>query len=417
MQYEYQLTSLRSDEMTPYLFEGDWGSMNGFYENSSNSFLSNFWAKSYNTIARTNLVLKYIDNVTDPVKKPIFQGEAKFIRAHMLFNLVRLWGDVPLITERITYNATDQFKRTPADQVYTQIISDLQDASTNLPAAWASVSTGRITKYAAKAMLAKVYITRKDYADAKPLIDEVIASNAYQLLPNYADIFSLSSEMNKEILYFVGFKAAASGEGEAFTYEYSAKGAVRGFQPQLELLNLYAPGDKRYAASISNASGSLIANKYVDPTAPIRDAGNDLVILRYADVLLMKSEINAMLNTSAVANPAAMSDQDFLDILAPWNQVRIRAGVEPYAKESFTGATDLLSALMNERFVEFAFENMRWYDLLRTTTPAQLAAYMNAHFIANGRPTYTMKPTQVLMAIPQTDIDLASGNLSQNPGY
>ncbi len=417
MQFEYQLTSLRSDEMSPSLFEGDWGSMDGFYETSANSFLSNFWAKSYNSIARANLVLKYIDNVTDAAKKPVFEGEAKFIRAHMLFNLVRLWGDVPLVTERISYNATEQFKRTPADQVYAQIIRDLEDAVAYLPASWPAVSTGRITRYAAEAMLATVHLTRNNYAAAKPLLDDVIAANAYQLLPNPADIFSLSNEMNKEEIYFIGYKAAASGEGQEFSYEYSPIGAVRGFIPQQELLSLFAPGDKRYDASITNTGSLLLCNKYKDPTAPMRDAGNDLIVIRYAEVLLMKAEVNARLNAAALSDPAAMSDQDSLDILGPWNEVRIRAGVEPYLKSSFAGSSELLQKLMDERFVEFCFENKRWYDLLRTKTPAELAAHMNTHFDVNGRPSFTMKETQALMAVPQGDIDLAKGQLTQNPGY
>lgn len=417
MQWEYQLTSLRSDDMSPYKFEGDWGSMNGFYENSSNSFLINFWSASYNTIARANLVLKYINNVTDPVKKPIFQGEAEFIRAHMYFNLVRLWGDVPLVTERIAYNDENAFKRVPAAQVYTKIISDLQDAVANLPTSWPSASTGRITKYAAEAMLAKVYLTQKDYASAKPLIDDIIASNAYQLLPNYADIFSLNNEMNKEELYFIGYKSASNGEGEAFTYEYSPKGAVTGFKPSVELLSLFAPNDTRLAASIYYYNGSPFCNKYQDPTAPIRDAGNDVIVFRYAEILLMKAEINANLNTTAMADPANMSDQDSLDILAPWNQVRIRAGVLPYQKSSFSDLPTLMDSLMSERNIEFCFENKRWYDLLRTKTASELVSLMNAHFILNGNSTYSMKPTQTLMAIPQSDINLANGNLTQNPGY
>ena len=417
MQWEYQLTDLRSDDMSPYKFEGDWGSMNGFYENSSNSFLINFWSASYNTIARTNLVLKYINNVTDPAKKSIFQGEAKFIRAHMLFNLVRLWGDVPLITERIAYNAEDQFKRVAAADVYTQIVSDLQNAVANCPTSWPSASRGRITKYAAEAMLAKVYLTQKNYASAKPLIDDIIASKAYQLLPNYADIFSITNELNKEILYSIQYKSASNGEGEAFTYEYSPKGAVTGFKPSVELLRLFAANDTRYAASIFYYNGSPFCNKYQDPTAPIRDAGNDVIVFRYSEILLMKSEINANLNTAAMANPANMSGQDSMDILAPWDQVRIRAGVSPYQKSSFTGLPMLMDSLISERNIEFCFENKRWYDLLRTKTASELVSLMNAHFILNGHPSYSMKPTQTLLAIPQSDINLANGNLTQNPGY
>lgn len=418
MQFEYQLTSLRSDEMAPYNFEGDWGGINGFYEKSSNSFLINFWSASYNTIARANLVLKYIDNVTDAGKKAIFQGEAKFIRAHMFFNLVRLWGDVPLITERIAYNDEPKFKRVAAADVYTQIISDLQDAIANCPTIWPSASKGRITKYAAEAMLANVYLTQKNYAAAKPLVDDIIASNAYQLLPNYADIFSLDNEMNKEILYSIGYAAATNGEGERFTFNYSPRGATTGFKPEQELLNLFAPNDQRLAVSVFYNNGlPYCTTKFQDPTAPAGDAGNDIIVIRYSEVLLMKAEINANLNTDAMADPANMSDQDSLDILSPFNRVRIRAGVVPYSKSSFTDLSSFMDKLLNERLIEFCFENKRWYDLLRTKTASDLVSLMDAHFILNGHSNLSMKPTQTLMAIPQSDINLSDGNLTQNPGY
>ncbi|MEJ7626059.1 MAG: RagB/SusD family nutrient uptake outer membrane protein [Ferruginibacter sp.] len=416
MQFEYKLTSLRDDDMTPYNLEGDWGALDGFYESSGNDFVRDFWARSYNVIARTNLVLKYIDNVTDATKKNTFQGEAKFIRGHMHFNLVRLYGDVPLITERIAYDANDNFKRISQADVYTQIISDLQDASTNLPATWAAASKGRLTKWAAKAMLAKVYLTRKNYAGAKTLIDEVIASGSYQLMPAYADVFSLSTELSNEVLYAVSYKAASNGEGQQFTYEYSRNGAVKGFKPQKEIINLIIATDLRKATSIGGTSSAPVSNKFIDATAPVRDAGNDLIIIRYSDVLLMKSEINANLNTTALGNPAAMTTQDSLDILAPWNQVRARAGLTAKKKNSYTGLTTFIEDLFTERRIEFCFENQRWYDLLRSKTPAEIVSIMNAHFLFNAR-TNTMQPYQTLMPIPQRDINLSNGILTQNPGY
>ncbi len=97
--------------------------------------------------------------------------------------------------------------------------------------------------------------------------------------------------------------------------------------------------------------------------------------------------------------------------------MRIRAGVARYQKSSFSDLPTLMDGLLAERNIEFCFENKRWYDLLRTKTATELVSLMNAHFILNGNPTFSMQPYQTLMAIPQSDINLANGNLTQNPGY
>ena len=335
----------------------------------------------------------------------------------MHFNLVRLWGDVPLITERINFDEKDKFRRVPVADVYTQIIADLQDAASSLPASWPTASKGRITKWAAKAMLAKVYLTLKNYAAAKTLIDEVIASGSAQLLPAYADVFSLTTEMSKEVIYAVGYKAASNGEGQEFTYEYSRNGAVKGFKPQSEILSFIVTADLRRPTTIGGTTSTPVCNKYIDATAPRRDAGNDLIIIRYSDILLMKSEINANLNSTAMANPAAMTTQDSLDILAPWNQVRARAGLAAKKKADYSGLTSFMDGLLRERFMELCFENHRWYDLLRTKTAAEIVSIMNVHHTLNGRPTYMMQQHQALMPVPQRDIDLSNGLMTQNPGY
>ena len=415
MQGEYGLTEMRSDMYTPANREGEWGAIEDFTESSTNDFVRLTWQQSYTTIGRANLVLKYLNNVSDANKKKIFEGEAKMARAHMYFNLVRLWGDVPLITDVVAYNASEQFKRKPKSDVYALIISDLQSAVANLPATWPSAEAGRLTSGAARTMLAKVYMTLGQYNDAKPLIDAVVSSSAYQLLLNYADVFSLANEMNKEIIYAVRYKAGANGEGQAFTFDFSSRGSVKGMKPTADFMNLYVTADSvRRKTSVTGSGSNIFVGKFQDPTAADRDAGNDWIVTRLADVILMQGETNARLYAGAWG--PAMSDADSALIIGPINRIRTRAGsgVVRKRKTDYADLNAYLTDLMRERKIELAFENHRWYDLLRWGN-AQSA--MTTHFAAIGRTGSVMKPYQHIYPIPQREIDVSNGVMTQNPGY
>jgi hypothetical protein len=415
MQGEYGLTEMRSDMYTPANREGEWGAIEDFSESSTNDFVRLTWQQSYATIGRANLVLKYLNNVTDDSKKKIFEGEAKMARAHMYFNLVRLWGDVPLITEIVPYNAADQFMRRPKSDVYALIISDLQTAIAHLPAAWSSAESGRMQAGAARTMLAKVYMTLGQYSDAKPLIDAVVTAPGYQLLPNYADVFSLANEMNKEIIYAIRYKAGANGEGQAFTFDFSSRGSVKGMKPTADHMSLYVTADSvRRKTSVTGSGSNVFVGKFQDPTAADRDAGNDWIVTRLADVILMQGETNARLYGGAWG--AAMSDADSAQIIGPVNRIRTRAGTGMVRKKKtdYTSLNAYLTDLMRERKIELAFENHRWYDLLRW---GNAQAAMTAHFTAIGRTGSVMKPHQHLYPIPQREIDVSNGIMTQNPGY
>lgn len=414
IQEEYKLTELRSDMETPSNQEGEWGALENFTETATNDFVRLFWQLSYNTIGRCNLVLKYLDNVTDSAKKQQFEGEARFIRAHMYFNLVRLWGEVPLVTEQIGYNDAEQFKRKPVADIYALVIGDLQTAVSKLPAARPSAELGRITVATANAMLGKAYLTRKQYSEARPFIDAVAADPNYQLLPSYPDVFSLNNEMNREIIYAVRYKSGANGEGQAFTFDFSNRGTVKGIKVTADMMQLYTPEEAvRKAASVSGSGNNTFVGKYQDPTAADRDAGNDWIVERLPDVLLMQSEINARL----YAGPwgAAMSDADSAGILGPVNRIRIRAGLTTTRKKTDAPSlNDYMALLMQERKTELAFENYRWYDLLRWGIAESV---MNAHFAAIGRTGSSMKPHQAVLPIPQREIDVSQGAITQNQGY
>ena len=399
---EIVLSELRSDNMAPNLLEGDWGSVETFTETPNNDFVGTFWRTAYASIARANIVLKYLDNVTDADKKARFEGEAKFARALMHFDLVRLFGDVPLATATLTSGASQELRRRPTAEVYAQIIDDLQIAVAQLPATWEAVNVGRATKGAAQTLLAKVYLTQGNYAAARPLLESIISSGTFQLLPSYATVFAPGNEMNREIIFAIRYKTASNGEGQGFSYDLSKDGNLRG-KPPVDFQALYLTSDSRLAVSTTGTGNNMFVNKFADAanTGSRRDSGTDWIVLRYADVLLMYAEVLNELNDT----PGA---------LTRLNSIRTRAGVPIYATTPTPSKATVQANIETERRLELAFEDHRWYDLLRT---GRASAVMNAHFQAIGRPNVNVPTYRLLYPIPQREIDLSNGVITQNQGY
>jgi len=404
---EFKLTEIRADNTSGVSLEGDWGAIKFFRDAPSNFFLLDFWQRSYNTIARCNLVLKYLDNVTDPVKKKYFEGEAKFIRSLMYFNLVRLYGDVPLLTASIKYNDFEKFKRISKAQIYTQLKTDLLTSVDACPPSWPTAQLARATRGASQALLAKVYLTLKDYPNAKLQLDPLVGTNfkgsTYQLNPSYAAIFSTASEMSKEIIFAVRYKASANGEGNSFSYEYSNNGDARNVKASAPYQALFEAADVRKASTFNSANG--LCTKFLDATAPQRDAGNDFPVIRFADVLLMSAE---------VANELSATPGN--DVLTPLNEVRGRAVASIYNATNLNTKEAARAAILKERKLEFGFENQRWYDLVRLEE-SNTISILNAYLVATGNSNITVPAFRLIYPIPQTEIDLSKGNLSQNTGY
>jgi hypothetical protein len=402
---EFKLTEIRADNTSGVSLEGDWGAIKFFRDAPSNFFLLDYWQRAYNTIARCNLVLKYINNVSDPVKKRNFEGEAKFIRSLMYFNLVRLYGDVPLLTESIKFDDFEKFKRISKAEIYTQIKKDLLTSVDYCPSAWPTAQVARVTKGASQALLANAYLTLKEYENAKvqltPLLGTNFKGGTYALNPSYSAIFSITSEMSKEILFAVRYKASANGEGNSFSYEYSNNGDARNVKASTPYQALFEANDVRKATTFNAANG--LCTKFLDATAPQRDAGNDFPVIRFADVLLMYAEASNEL----LASPN-------IDVLGPLNEVRARAVASQYTTLSTKEAAR--EAIFKERKLEFGFENSRWYDLVRMDQ-ASTISILNAYLTSTGNPNITVPAFRLIFPIPQTEIDLSKGNLKQSPGY
>jgi hypothetical protein len=414
--YDYVIAGLRSDDSYISDAEGDMNQIDGFGENTSNSYIASYWQNSYYVIKQCNTVLKYLNNVTDATSKANFEGEVKFLRAHMYFNLVRLWGAVPLVTSAVAYNDPALYQKADTAGVYAQIIADLTVAMQQLPGSWDVTEAGRVNSYAAKGMLAKVQLTRKNYAAARVLLQDLVTTpGPCQLLPSFKSVFGTGNEMNAEILYAVRFKSNANGVGNFFTYDLDKLTGAVGFRSASDYRGRYVTADsvRKNTTFLIYASttGSLSyydGGKYQDAGSLKYDGGADFVVLRYADILLMYAEVvNEMDGTDAGPAPA--------DALTQFNRIRTRAGVPVYTATSSAVKTRdaFRTAIKAERRLEFGIEDQRWFDLLRWNDAVTV---MNAHFVTRGL-TATMAAYQVLYAIPQREIDISNGVLKQNTGY
>ncbi|QHV93909.1 RagB/SusD family nutrient uptake outer membrane protein [Spirosoma endbachense] len=391
----------------------------------SNTFISNY-AGAYSGINRSNIVLGRLPGISmDESLKKRYIAEAKFLRALHYFNLVRLYGDVPIVTTETTSLDGLAVSRDPADKVYELIEADLKEAESVLPKTYPASESGRATQGAAKGMLARVYLTRAGttagspyWAQAAAKAKEVMDLGVYDLYANFADAFAISARGGKENIFEIqnltDVKGHTLGRGygvrSAPIYPGTGSGIAR---PSPSLFNLYSDKDTRKAVTfltsyVYNGVTTTLSSTDPDFTKAIAFQklwdkpaktleGTSIPILRYSDVLLMYAE---------ATNEA--SNGPTTDAYAALNKVRTRAGLTalsglPYAQ--------FKEAVWLERRLELTFENSRRFDLIRTGRLLDAVKAENS-FARNA----TIQPFHVLMPIPQTDMD-ANPNLKQNPGY
>jgi hypothetical protein len=399
-----ELPSDNTFDEVPANDNGIFGQMDEFKLITSNEGVASIWADAYVAIQRANVVLARIESVSfaKAETKAARTGEMKFIRALVYFNLVQLFGDVPLVTEE-TVNPYDYFGqgRAGKGQIYAQVEQDLAEAIVGLPAS--SSQKGRVLKTAAQALLGKVYLTLGRYADAKAQLDAVVASGKHRLLDKPEDVFSATNESNAEIIFAVQFASGVNGnrEGSGAFQQFSPSGTVSGAKghnlPTRSFYALYTDADLRKTAYVGTTSAGVPFSKKLKlPTTAPNDGGSDWVVLRYADVLLMLAEAENELNNPAAAAPLL-------------NQVRTRAGLPATAAAT---QAELREAIELERRLELIGEGHRWFDLLRT---GKAISTMNAWFAEQAIPI-TISAKNLLMPIPQSQID-TDPTLTQNPGY
>lgn len=465
LETEWMMTELRSDVSK----QGSPGStsvtnielndLNTYLENSSHSQVYNYWFYTYKNIRSANYVLRSLGvkyaNGQITLEEPTAQmeegqrkqlaGEALFIRAYHYFNLVRLFGGVFILTNAEDPAALKSMNRSSVEDCYKLITADLQAAgnwlNTKTYSAMAQEDLGRATVWAARSLLAKVYLTINRPADALPLLDDVINNSGYDLLANYADVFSISNEMNKEILFAVRYKAGGLGLGNYMANSFAAlnsgsaivngNGSGLNYPTDNMVAKYIVPAsgfaDKRKAATIDKYNTLNYVKKFLSPVMLKGDAENDFPVIRFSDVLLMKAE-------------ALGFDPASVNII---NRIRARAGAGTYpgtgnfsaafylypasGSEAITSAS-FLTKLLDERRIELAFENHRLFDLTRTgqfvtTMQAYYASEYDTHYkkfkpailLTDLQSNITIRP---LLPIPQRELDTNNEiAIDQNAGF
>lgn len=437
MTIEWALSELRSDntrmnstsstnDAFMQLLALDLGTMD-----ASNPNIRTYWEATYQNINNCNTVLNpnTLSVVTNEQKRTQFEGEALFIRSYHYFNLVRLFGPTFLVTEEISMEESVKKERSTVDATYTQIIDDLKRAVIDLEnVTYGKEDLGRANILAAKSLLAKVYLTRKLYGDALPLLRDVVTAKGESLPVPYADIFDINKEMNDEILFTIRYKSGSLGIGSSFANTFAPQNSgtcvITGSgdgknYPTNELASCYKTGDIRKNVSMAEnyrdeskpnpIIPAAYIKKYLSQVTVRYDAENDWPIIRYADVVLMYAEV-----LNETSGPEAG--------LKYLNLVRTRAKLPAIESPVVTTRYAFRTLLEDERRMELAFENHRWFDLLRWGKAKEV---VNKHIhqlewaFYSG---YTSTPGdlqdyQLILPIPQSVIDNNPGVITQNPNY
>jgi len=421
----YIMTECPADLLAPLLTQNQERiDMYKLQYTATNPEITNWWQNSYKLISRANDVIAKVPgiNMDIPTRNHIV-GNAYFLRALAYFDLVRSFGDVPLLLHPITSPGDSSLfpKRTAAAAVYTQIISDLKYAETNcfpepkIPTAY----KGEVSSGAASAMLARVYLQRASTAYADPADNQnalnecnaVISSGVYSLMPNYSDVFNWNKKYypaQTEVIFAVQFGSNNSGTTQNITVRMFSPSGLGGSGSFVANTNFWNNGYPAYDNirknwNLSDTAGGKIVtpyiHKYRDPSW-VQGSNNsqmNWIVLRYADVLEMQSEA---MNNVDPTNAAKFNGV---------NTVLARAGIPTQYQYSFANVasqSDFIDTLVKERARELCVEGHRRWDLIRLGAYQQVEAGIGM----------TLQPDYYLMPIPQTELD-ANPNLTQNVGF
>jgi SusD family. len=370
-----------------------------FTNDASNNYSNQMYYESYRGISRANIVLGRIDqSALSQEAKDRVKGEALFLRAFYYFKLVRYFGGVPLYLQEVTNEEEAFLPRSPRAEVYAQIIADAQQAIGLLKAPASFPQSGYATKGAATMLLADVYATIGQYAEAETLLLS-LGTMGYDLLDNYADVFSTANKNSRESIFEVQFmEGLEAGMQSNFIYIFLPKCYNTGIitfgvptrntatdggggwnTPTQDLIEAYEPGDPRLEASIGIAEGTYDGSyyftleadksvvgyqapegkvgvpyikKYLNPHSNPNNTDDNWPVYRYADALLLLAEVQ---NEQGKTGEA----------LVHLNRVRSRA-MPDAVPVTANSQEELRERILHERRVELAFENKRWFDLIRS---------------------------------------------------
>lgn len=373
-----------------------------FTEKPSNGILSSYWANFNNNVYRCNLLLDQIDgaNFAENLKKQ-YKGEAMFIRALNYFNMYRIWGGVPATKHVVSAAEALKVARYSDEQMFDLIAGDLKEIVDNnyLPETYSSADMGRATSGAAKALLGKVYLTFHKWTEAKDILSQLIGK--YQLVSPIAQVFNVDNKNNNEIIFAVHFNKEIEGEGHS--YWYNLTNASDDTNQTSSLLNTFPTGDARkdLITYVQVEKNVRLMNKFYDTKSPtFKTVGNDQILLRYADVLLMYAEALNEIQYDASEGSLALK---YL------NAVRQRAGISNLTAKQLPTQEKFRKGILVERQREFPYEGQRWFDLERM-------GFAKSVMAENG---VEIKDYQLLFPIPQQEIEKVGDKsiLWQNPGY
>lgn len=361
-----------------------------------NQVFSAYWNDFYKWISLANQVLDLIDDATfDNVIKDNLKGQALFIRAYSYWWLARLYGDACIHLKPVASVEEASVSLSPQTDIIAQVISDATLASTLLKNK-ATQEAGRVTSGAAKMLLGDVYMWQKEWSNAETQLMSL--KNEYSLMPNYTDVTDPVKKNNAESIFEIQYSSVLSAFANSvvysmFPFPFSADSlkAMTGISnpqsltkgvglaiPTPELIALYEPGDKRFAASIKyvhDIDGVVIPMciKYLHAHNLINQSNENMPVYRYAETLLFLAE---------AINEQGGRTGEALEYL---NQVRNRAGLD---NTTASTQSEIRDAVLKERQIELAFEGKRWFDLVRTGKAIEVITAYGARVIANPQNYY-----------------------------
>ncbi len=430
----WMIEEIPSDNTTTGGNDPDFSPIDDFTTNADNPVVLEYWTEHYKLVTLSNQILTFIPDIEmDEGHKTSILSEAFFLRAYAYFDLVRIFGEVPIIRNVPSVDSDLNVFRDPVDAVYDLIIDDLSAAINGLPNKRSSVDLGRASADAARALLAKVYLTIEEYGLSMELCREIIASGRYSLTASYDENWLRDkSDNNEESIWQIQYVGCGPGDtgnalqaffapwGQDITGNTDGWGSQIPTSPSIDnpgttirdafsqddlrkYHTIMTPGDfypmikaseGGYTYPNSGASrGQANIKKYVIGSGPdvcFMSTPQNQHAIRYADVLLTLTEASARTSGGITVTP---------DVVMAFNEIRRRAGLSDVGNVS-------IEMLFQERRLEFAFENHRWFDLLRR---GDVKLTMQLH----GK---QFQDHNILFPIPSAEISI-NPNLTQNTGY
>lgn len=392
-----------------------------YYIRTNNGLLENAWETCYNAIFICNNAIFHLENsvvsFNDPNLRERLIAEATLVRSLIFFNMVRVWGGIPLPLKPLSPEEGYEYLRESTEVVYQQIINDLQYAKNNLPESYTGSDVGRVTKYGASAILAKLFLTIGNTQNAANELKEIIDSGKFSLdangdgnvnIDDYEYLFLPSTKNSKasilEVQYLAGENSVNSNHQSQYTpfhWAFHLPGMTETFRgngmntPTQDLVDEFEPNDSvRRRVSVNPGYLNLDTDQFIDYPYTMkfydpnwRYPGQNFEIIRYADILLMYAEVT--------------NDPTYL------NMVRARAGLPGFGQPGYPEQyNNFALALEHERRVELCFEFHRFFDLARTGRAVEVLESKGLD----------INQDKVLFPIPLRAIDV-NPKLTQNSGY